>query len=153
MRLEGAIDIPAPAPVVFGVLSTPERLPEWNPSVARAQRVGGGPVAMGSRAIFTGRLFGQELESETEVVGFDPPRLFVTRAVRGPRLQTTFRLEPVARGTRVAAEVEGEVPGGKMGGFVAERLLRADFLRSLEQLRALCEAEAQRTVAQEPPAT
>jgi Polyketide cyclase / dehydrase and lipid transport len=144
MRLQGAVDIRATTTAVFGVLSTPERLPEWNPSVARAQRVGGGPVALGSRAIFAGRLLGQELESETEVVGFDPPRWFATRAVRGPRLRTSFRLEPVALGTRVAAEVEGEVPGGKLGGFVVERLLRADFYRSLDQLQALCEAEARR---------
>jgi hypothetical protein len=150
MQLQGAIEIRATPPVVFEVLSTPERLPEWNPSVARAQRVGGGPVALGSRAIFAGRLFGQQLESETEVVGFDPPRWFATRAVRGPRLHTSFRLEPVALGTRASAEVEGEVPGGKVGGFLAERLLRTDFFRSLDQLRALCEAEARRAAAEGP---
>lgn len=150
MRLSSSVEVHAPAALVFEVLSTPERLPEWNPSVARAQRLGEGPVGLGSHARMAGRLLGQLLESETEVVGFDPPRLFATRAVRGPRVATTFRLTSAPFGTRVSADVEGEVPGGALGGFVAERVLRADFLRSLERLRALCERTARDRAEAEP---
>lgn len=140
MRLESAVEMQADAGVVFAVLSTPERLPEWNASVASAQRVGDGPIGVGSRAIFAGRFMGQVLESETRVVAYEPPTLFATRAIRGPRLHTEFLLEPLAGRTRLRARVSGDVPGGALGSMVAERLLRTDLERSLQRLRALCEA-------------
>jgi hypothetical protein len=137
--------------LVFGVLSAPERLPEWNASVSAARRVQPDtPVGPGSRAVFRGHLLGQTLESETEVVGFDPPRLFATRGVRGPRLETTFRLEPFAYGTQVQVEVSGEVPGGAVGARLAERFLRSELTASLARLRALCAEEARAAAAAEP---
>jgi hypothetical protein len=123
---------------VFELLCEPERLPEWNVSVKQARRVvPGQPVGLGSRAIFSGRLLGQMLESETEVVEYEPPRVFATRAIRGPRLATRFALEPVAAGTQVLAEVTGEVPGGTIGERLAEGFLRRELAASLERLRGL----------------
>jgi hypothetical protein len=150
VQLHGSIEVRAPAALVFGVISAPERLPQWNPSVLEARRVGGDTVGMGARAAMRGTVLGQTLESESQVVSFEPPGLFATQGIRGPRLRTTFVLESVASGTRVQASVEGDVPGGMLGGFVAERVLRADFERSLQQLRDLCEAEARQAAAAEP---
>jgi uncharacterized membrane protein len=151
LRLRASAEIGAPAAVVFSVLSAAERLPEWNTSVSTARRVDRDrPVGLGSRAVFHGRLLGQTLESETEVVAFEPPRLFATRGVRGPRLATTFRLEPVPYGTRVLVEVSGEVPGGAIGGMLAERFLRSELAASLGRLRGLCEQQARAAAAAEP---
>ena len=59
--------------MVFELLSTPERLPEWNVSIERACRlIAAEPIGLGSRAICSGRLLGQTVESETEVIGFEP---------------------------------------------------------------------------------
>ena len=144
LSLKAATDIRAPADVVFAILSTPERLPEWNTSVESARRSNPGEaVCLGSRAIFAGRLLGQVLESETEVVTFDPPRAFATRAIRGPRLNSRFELDPVPDGTRVRLDVTGEVPGGRLGGMLAEGFLRRELIASLDRLRAVCE-ETQR---------
>ena len=151
MHARASVEIPAPAVLVFGVLSNPERLPEWNTSVADARRADdASAVGLGSRAVFRGRLLGQMLESETEVVGFDPPRVFATRGVRGPRLETTFRLEPFAFGTQVFVEISGDVPGGKLGGALAERFLRSELIASLQRLRDLCAQEARAAAAAEP---
>ena len=141
----------APAALVFDLISTPERLPEWNTSVAAARRAAPDePVRLGSRAIMGGRLLGQTIESETEVVAFEPPRTFATRAIRGPRLDTQFRLDSIASGTRLVLEVSGEVPGGRLGGMLAEGFLRSEFRASLERLRLLAEREAQAAAAAEP---
>jgi uncharacterized protein YndB with AHSA1/START domain len=140
LSLKAATEIRAPAEVVFAVLSTPERLPEWNTSVESARRSRADEtVGLGSRAIFAGRLLGQVLESETEVVAFDPPRLFATRAVRGPRLHSRFDLDTVPHGTRVRLDVSGEVPGGRLGGMLAEGFLRRELTESLDRLRHVCE--------------
>jgi uncharacterized protein YndB with AHSA1/START domain len=138
-----SIEIRAPADRVFALICTPERLPEWNVSVERARRVDpAATVCLGARAIMTGRLLGQPLESETEVVTFEPPRLFATRAIRGPRLNTRFVVESAAFGSRVDVEVSGEVPGGALGARLAEGFLRKELSRSLDRLRALAEREA-----------
>ena len=150
MQLRASVEIPAPALLVFGVLSNPERLPEWNTSVSSARRAEADtPVGVGSRAVFCGRLLGQTLESETQVVAFEPPRVFATRGIRGPRLSTAFTLESIAYGTRVLVDVSGDVPGGAVGGMLAERFLRSELTRSLERLRDLCATEARAAAAAE----
>src|SRR5207245_10663682 len=92
-------DVRGPGDRIFDMVCTPAGLPEWNASIERASRVEPGePVCLGSRAIFSGRLLGQVLESETEVVTFERPRIFSTRAIRGPRLVTCFTLESLPFG-------------------------------------------------------
>lgn len=144
MQLRSRVEIQAPTRVVFELVTTPERLPEWNSSARRAWRKVAEPVSLGSRAVMVGQLLGQEMESETEVTGWDPPHLFATRAVRGPRLQTEFRIEDQPGGCRVTIEVLGDVPGGRLGALVAERLLGTELERSLARLRVLCESFEQR---------
>lgn len=90
-----------------------------------------------------GQVLGQEMESETEVTGWDPPRHFSTRALRGPRLQTVFQIEDLPGGCRVTIDVTGDVPGGRLGALLAERLLGSELERSLARLRALCESAEQ----------
>jgi uncharacterized protein YndB with AHSA1/START domain len=145
LHLRASVVVRAPQARLFEVICAPERLPEWNVSVERAWRAAPDePVALGSRAVFTGRLLGKELESETEVVEFEPPRVFETRAVRGPKLSTRFSLDEAADadGTRVSVEVTGVVPGGAIGELLAEGFLRRELTASLERLRTLGEAEA-----------
>ena len=141
LSLRASVDIRAPVDRIFDIVCTPERLPEWNVSIERARRVEPGePVCVGSRAIFSGRLLGQVLESETEVVTFERPRLFSTRAIRGPRLVTCFTLESLPFGrTHVEVDVNGDVPGGVLGAMLAEGFLRKELTTSLDRLRALGE--------------
>jgi uncharacterized protein YndB with AHSA1/START domain len=142
LALRANVAIRAPLTRIFDLICTPERLPEWNVSVERARRaVPGEPICLGARAIFSGRLLGQALESETEVVEYLPPKLFATRAVRGPRLLTRFELEALGDGTRVYVDVSGEVPGGAIGNMIAEGFLRRELATSLERLRTISESD------------
>ncbi len=141
--------IHAPPTTVFDLICAPERLPEWNVSVERARRTQPDqPICVGSRAIVTGRLLGQPLESETEVVELDQPRVLVTRAIRGPRLATRFMLDPVAEGsTHVRVDVVGEMPGGMLGERLVEGFLRRELTASLARLRTLGESECPPPIA------
>jgi uncharacterized membrane protein len=140
LTLRASVAIRAPQNQLFELICSPERLPEWNVSVEKARRaIPGEAICLGARAIFSGRLLGQSLESETEVVEFQPPRLFATRAVRGPRLTTRFELESLGDDTRVSVGVSGEVPGGALGAKLAEGFLRRELTASLERLRLIGE--------------
>jgi uncharacterized membrane protein len=151
LRLRASIEILAPAAKIFSVLCSPERLPEWNTSVETARRLQPEePVTLGSRAVMTGRVLGQRLESETEVVRFEPTRMFATQACRGPRLLTQFDVESLATGARVTADVSGEVPGGAVGSMLAEGFLKRELSASLHRLKAICEREAQGEAANTP---
>lgn len=141
LRLRQSVVVHAPENKLFELICCPERLPEWNVSVERARRgVPGEPIGLGVRAIFSGRLLGQTVESETEVIEFQPPRLFATRAIRGPRLQTRFELDRRGDQTRVWVDVIGDVPGGAIGSMVAEKFLRQELTASLERLRLIGES-------------
>lgn len=143
LRLREDVVVLAPPESIFDVICAPERLPEWNVSVDRARRAAPDePICVGSRAVVTGRLMGRQLESETEVVEYVPPRVFGTRAIRGPKIHTRFELEPVTDGTRVFVDVVGDVPGGALGARLAEGFLRRELTASLQRLRALGEAAA-----------
>jgi uncharacterized protein YndB with AHSA1/START domain len=142
LKLSSSVVVHAPIAPVFELICAPERLPEWNVSVERARRaVPEEAVGVGSRAVITGRLLGAHLESETEVVEYEPPRMFCTRAVRGPKLSTRFVLEPVGETTQVSIEVSGDVPGGGLGERLAEGYLRRELTQSLERLRAIAESQ------------
>ena len=144
LRLSADVVVRAPPECVFELICTPERLPEWNVSVERARRASPDEsVGVGSRAVMSGRLLSQVIESETEVTECVPPTRFATRAIRGPRLLTRFALEPLLGSTRVVIEVMGEVPGGAIGERLAEGFLRRELTASLQRLRALSEATAQ----------
>jgi uncharacterized protein YndB with AHSA1/START domain len=141
LSLSASVDIRAPAAQIFDLVCTPERLPEWNVSIERARRAHPDqPVCLGARAIISGRMLGQMLESETEVVTFEPPRRFTTRAIRGPRLVTSFELETLPDGTRVGVNITGEVPGGAIGAMLAEGFLRRELTACLDRLRAIGES-------------
>lgn len=142
LTLRASVAISAPAADVFAVLCTPERLPEWNVSVERARRADqAASIELGSRAIMTGRIFGQQVEAETEVCVLDAPHKFATRAIRGPKLTTEFTIDDLPGGSRLSILVRGDVPGGILGERVAEGVLRRELTVSLQQLQRLCESE------------
>jgi hypothetical protein len=150
LSLRACVDIHASASDVFDLVCSPERLPEWNTSVEHARRGEPGvPVCLGSRAIISGKLLGQTLESETEVVTFEPARAFATRAIRGPRLTTRIQLEPLAQGTRVEVSVSGDLPGGRLSEMLADGYLRRELATSLDRLRQLAELRRGDTVSSE----
>ena len=143
LSLRAGVVIRAPATRIFELLSSPERLPDWNASITSAWRPEpNSPVGLGARAICRGKLLGQQLESETEVVRFEPPHAFATRAIRGPHLTTEFVLRADGEDlTHVDVQVSGEVPGGGVGAVLAERFLKNELRVSLGRLREMCERD------------
>ncbi len=148
MRLELEQDVAAPRAVVWRVLTSWERQPEWMVDakavhVLTAQREGVGVLIRCPTS-----LMGVTVQDVMRVTGWvEPERLVVTHLGRVITGEGAFELERVDEDrTRVRWYEEVQPPLGAVGDGVARVLvlpfLRRLFGRSLANLAALAEREA-----------
>jgi carbon monoxide dehydrogenase subunit G len=140
VRIELTQEIARPVADVFALLADLDRLPEWQASAVESRAEG--ELAEGTRIRERRRVMGRELESELEVVAYDPPRRLTLKALSGPvRFTVDHQLTESGEGTVLRL-----VAKGKAGGFMkfgepllarkAEEEMRAD----LERLKGLLES-------------
>jgi uncharacterized protein YndB with AHSA1/START domain len=116
-------EIAAPADRVYEVMSDVERWPEWTPSVTRVALLGGGPFAVGSRALVRQPKFPPATWTITEIV---PGRSF-TWVSNGPGFRAVGRhaVEPASGGSRatLSLELQGALGGlwGRLTRGITER--------------------------------
>ncbi len=142
MRVELTVEIARSPEEVFAYLADVSNLAAWQSGVRAAAIVGGGPAELGARIEESRHLLGRELRTTLEVAEYEPPHLFVLRALDGP-VQFTVRheLEPAGEGTLVT--VVGEGDAGLLPGFAAgimARRVEKEFRRDFERLKQLLES-------------
>ena len=146
VRHTGHID--APPDRVFAMTIDATRDPEWNSSVVEVKDVTGLLDKAGASYTAMLKLGGRQLETRWEVVRVDKPRLIEQTATSaaGGRATSTTTFEPAAGGTDITIEVDYELPGGFVGGVAdklfVERAIERDVRHSMENFKAICEAEA-----------
>ncbi len=141
IRIELTVEIARPPEDVFELLSDIERLSEWQTSAVEAHT--DGPLAEGSRVKEKRRLLGRELDTELEVVAYEPPRRLTLRSLGGP-VKFTVDHELVAHGgggtqLRFVAEAQ---PGGllRLTEPVLARTAEQEFRRDFDRLKELLES-------------
>ena len=133
----------------FALAVDAARIPEWNSSVVDAKEITGSLDQVGSSYVSVLKLGGRPLESRWEVTRVERPRLleFTGTAPGGGKAASTIRFEPAGEGTDITFEVEYELPGGFVGSMAnklfVERAIERDVKHSVENFRAICEAEVQ----------
>jgi len=141
--------IDAPPEKAFAVAIDAARIPEWNASVTEVRDITGSLDQLGSNYVSVLKLGGRLLEGRWEVSRVESPRLleFTGTAPGGGRATATNRFEAVGAGTDVTIEIEYELPGGFIGGMAdklfVERAIERDVKHSVENFKAICEAEVQ----------
>ena len=139
--------IDAPPEKAFAVAIDAARIPEWNASVTEVRDITGSLDQLGSNYVSVLKLGGRLLEGRWEVSRVESPRLleFTGTAPGGGRATATNRFEAVGAGTDVTIEIEYELPGGFIGGMAdklfVERAIERDVKHSVENFKAICEAE------------
>ena len=104
--------IEAPAERVWRVLADPARRGEWNEKIVRVEKASRAAPRMGDRYRVRYRLGRHEREMEAEVVACEAPRLLAVRerpaadAEARCAVVLTWRVENVARGTRISQVVD-----------------------------------------------
>ena len=111
---EGSIEfrVAVPPEQVFALLGDLTRAPEWVPDLVSVEKLGSGPVGVGTRYHEVVKMGSQTSEAELEVTDYDPPRLFAHKGRGGPSTFTgRFVLEPDGDGTRVTHEYTVKLSG------------------------------------------
>jgi uncharacterized protein YndB with AHSA1/START domain len=140
IRIELTVEIARAPEEVFELLSDIERLPEWQASAVEAHTEG--PLAEGSRVTEKRRRLGREVDTELEVVAYEPPRRLTLRSLGGP-VNFTVDHELVAQGggtqLRFLAEAQ---PGGllRLTEPVLARTAEQEFHRDFDRLKELLES-------------
>jgi len=139
IRIELTVEIARTPEDVFELLSDIERLPEWQASAIDAHAKG--PLGEGSRVTEKRRLLGRELDTELEVVAYEPPQRLTLRSLGGP-VEFTVDHELAAQGggtqLRLVAEAQ---PGGllRLTEPVLARTAEQEFRRDFHRLKELLE--------------
>ena len=145
VRQTGHID--ASPDRAFAIATDAARIPEWNSSVVEVKDISGSLDQVGSSYVSVLKLAGRPLEARFEASRVEAPRLleFTGTAPGGGRATATNRFESAGGGTDVTIEIDYELPGGFFGGIAdklfVERAIERDVKHSMENFKAICEAE------------
>jgi len=101
-RIAGEVVIAAPVEAVFDLVADERNEPRYNPRIARAEKVGGGPVAAGARFVAQPKGTGARGEMTLEIVEYDRPHR-LHNVVRSSylRVDGTLDFDEVEGGTRL----------------------------------------------------
>ena len=129
---------------VFRFVSDPTNSARWQTTVLQSRQTTPGPMAVGTRATEVRRFLGRRLESEWEVVEYEPPRTSAVRGVSGPIPFTgRFTVEPADGGTRFTFGVELDAHGFfKLAEPIFSQITRREIASNLGHLKDLLEAGA-----------
>ena len=147
VRQMGHVD--APPDKTFGLAVDAKRGPEWNNSIVEVKDAGGMLDTVGASYVAILKLGGRRLETRWEVTKVEKPRLLelVASSPQGGQATSITRFEAAGGGTDMSIEVDYELPGGFVGGVAdklfVERAIERDVKHSLENFKAICEAEVQ----------
>ncbi len=117
---------------VFAYVSDPSRLAEWQESVVSAHVEGGGPPALGSKAITTRRIGRGERTMTMELTEITAPRSWAVRGIDGPvRGIVNGTVEPLDDGTRCRVTIELDFEGHGLGKLLVPLLVRPQAKQEL----------------------
>jgi hypothetical protein len=101
-RIEGEIVIGRPIGVVFDYVADQSNEPQYNPQMARAEKITPGPVGKGTRFRSAVACRGRTAKMLIECTGYDRPKLFATTTTMAQAdITYTLRFEPAPAGTQM----------------------------------------------------
>jgi len=152
MRVAVQIDVAASPEEVWAFITDAERCLHFLHGVTRFECVSETQSGMGTRYRMLMRVGSAEIGSLVEIVEWDEGRELAWTSVTGLDQRARWRLRTRTSGrTSVEFRLSYGVAGAGVGGWIAERVaapqVRANFQRSLVQLKRQVEHERLRTDA------
>jgi hypothetical protein len=127
---------------VFAFLSNMENNTKWRASQIDVTKTSPGPIGVGTTYRMVNRVFGRRLETEAEVVEYEPPRKYTSRDKSGTLPLKAQRIfEPAATGTRVTLILDAQPRGllrlvEPIFGSLGTRRLKNDLARARDLIES-----------------
>ena len=128
---------------VFDFLSAPENHHQWQGNTEFAEWSSEGSLGVGSSFNIGVRNFGRLIESEVEIIAWDPPTELGTKADQGPMvLASTTKVTPQGDGAFVSYTSQLQMKGVlKLAEGLMSRLFKSQFQENLNRLKAVLESD------------
>jgi uncharacterized membrane protein len=139
LKVEHSVVVNRPVEEVFAYTSDPHKQTEWQDGLVRVEAET--EMAVGAKTTEVRKVMGREMETEMEIVEFEPPTKFSMKSLSGPVEMTfTQSLKSVNGGTQVDVFIEGE-PGGFFGVAVPllKRQVQKDVQKDYAKLKEILE--------------
>ena len=150
MRVGAAIDVAAPAELVWEFVTDPTRYLHFMNGITRWEVTSEQDRGLGARYRTLMRVGSAEVGGLVEIVECDAPRDLAWTSVTGIDQRGRWRLRELGRGgrTRVELRMQYGVAGAGLIGWLAEQVaapaVRENLRRSLQELRRQAEHEQAR---------
>ena len=141
VNVQTEVVINRPRAQVADYAANPDNAPRWYVNIHRSQRLTDGPLGVGSKAAFTAKFLGRELNYTYEFVEYVPGRKLVMRTAQGPfPMQTTYAWTDDGGGTRMVLGNSGSPSGfSRLAGLVMAPMMRRENRKDLQRLKAILE--------------
>jgi uncharacterized protein YndB with AHSA1/START domain len=127
-------DVDAAPECVWQVMSDPERWHEWTPSITRIRLFGGGPIAVGKRALGRQPKLPPAIWTVTAV---EPGRSFTWESIApGLRVVGRHEVEPTSTGSRATLSIEMLGMLGEMWGRLTRGITKRYLALEANGLKA-----------------
>lgn len=142
-KIEHVAVFKAPIEKVFEFMNSPEKEKLYRPELIESEKTSEGPLGVGTTFREVTEFMGRRIETTAETTEYVLNKVSALKTTSGPimfSMRATF--EPVAEGTRVALEAEGEVGGFfKVAESVVMRMAKKQMETQFENLRKLLEEQ------------
>jgi uncharacterized membrane protein len=141
MSVDVAVTIQRPVKEVFGYITNFENNPQWQSGMQACKFTTEPPLRVGSRYKQIAGFLGRRIESEFEVVEYEPDRMIRFHSISGTfPIRIMRAVEPDESGTKVMARIEGD-PGGwfKLVAPIVQPLMRRSIVADYQRLKTVLE--------------
>lgn len=128
---------------VFEYLSDPDKMPEWQESMkkvkGKSNATAKGKLKHSTKVKEGRNIFGQDFDSEWEVVEFEQDKKLRLRVTSGPMpWETVYHIEPDGNGgTLLTAEGEGDPGNVPMAPAAVQQTAQNTFEKDLKKLKKI----------------
>ena len=141
IKVESSVVINKPVEEVFAYTTNAENNAKWQEGVIESRVSNQTPDMVGTIITDVRQLFGKKLESEVEVVTYEPNKKVVMKIIKGPvKMELNQIYEAANGGTKLTLKMEGE-PGGffKLVGGALEKQMTEQNEQNFQKLKQILE--------------
>ena len=143
-RFEYTIEIEAPLEKAFNFIADGTNLPQYDPSIRKAERIGGGSVQLGSKLSVEAVVRRRRYMLELRVVEFTPNKSFRDKMIVGPfkKFEDWAEFQKTETGTKWTFGLEYELPGivlGKVLDVLGRKRARQRLLEAMRRVKEILE--------------